>query len=113
MALSTIGRPVFLTAAGAPDRSTPDPSDKSEGKHDPSLAGRWHRTWDPELQAEWMQSVYRIALSKPYVESIAWGNLADINPSLPAGGLLDDMFKPKPAFNKIQELRETYLRKKM
>jgi hypothetical protein len=57
---------------------------------------------------EWLDAAYRIALSKPFVECIAWGNLADINPSLPAGGLLDDMLKPKPAFTKIQELREQF-----
>ena len=47
-------------------------------------------------------------VSKPYIESIAWGNLADTNPTLPAGGLLDDMLKPKPAFVKIQEMREQF-----
>jgi len=110
---STIGRPVFLTSVCAPGRWTPDPTDRSEGKLDPSAAGRWRRPWDAQLQAEWIDAVYRLALSKPYVESIAWGNLADINPTLPAGGLLDDMFKPKPGFAKVQELRETYLRKKV
>jgi hypothetical protein len=107
---STIGRPVFLTAVGAPDRNVPDPSDRSEGKLDPSKGGRWHRPWDPQLQAEWMDDVYRMALSKPYVESIAWGNLVDIHPTLPGGGLMDDMFRPKPSFNKIRELREQFQR---
>src|SRR5438874_271009 len=73
---STIGRPVFLTAVGAPDRNTPDPGDRTEGKLDPSLAGRWHKPWDKNLQADWAEAVYKLALSKPYVESIAWGNLA-------------------------------------
>ncbi len=45
------------------------------------------------------------ALSKPYVESIAWGNLADINNTIPGGGLMNDMFQPKPAFNKLQEMQ--------
>jgi hypothetical protein len=49
-------------------------------------------------------------LSKPYIESIAWGDLADVNPSIPAGGLLDDMLKPKPSFKKIQEMRDQLLR---
>jgi hypothetical protein len=109
---STIGRPVFLTSVCAPGRAGADPSDRSDGKLDPSTAGRWRRPWDSQLQAEWIDAVYRLALSKPYVESIAWGNLADINPSVPGGGLLDDFLKPKPAFAKVQELRETYLRKK-
>lgn len=109
---STIGRPVFLTSVSAPDRFAPDPADRSDGKLDPSRAGFWKRPWDPALQADWMEQVYRLALSKPYVESIAWGNLADINPTVPGGGLMDDMFHPKPSFAKIQELREQFVRGK-
>jgi hypothetical protein len=106
---SILGRPLFLTSLAVPGRFTPDLHDRSEGKLDPSLAGKWKRPWDAELQAEWLSSAYRMALSKPYVESIAWGNLADINPALPAGGLIDDMLKFKPAFNRIQEMREQFL----
>lgn len=109
---STTGRPVFITAASAPDRNQPDRNDKSEGKLNPTSAGRWRTAWDPNLQAEWLSEVYHLALSKPYVESIAWGDLADINPSVPGGGLLDDMLKPKPAFKKLQELREQFHRLK-
>jgi hypothetical protein len=109
---STIGRPVFLTAVGAPDRNVPDPGDRTEGKLDPSQAGRWHKPWDKNLQAQWTEAVYKLALSKPYVESIAWGNLADINNTLPGAGLMDDMFRPKPAFQKIQEMRGEFTRAK-
>jgi hypothetical protein len=105
---STIGRPIFMTTVCVPDRGTPDADDRSEGRLDPSVAGRWKRPWDPQLQAEWIEVVYKLLLSKPFVESVAWGNLADIHPTLPGGGLLDDMLKPKPSFNKLQELRETY-----
>lgn len=107
---STIGRPVFITAIGAPGRSTADIEDASAGRLDPAEAGRWHRPWDQQLQAEWVEAVYRMALSKPFVESIAWANLADLSPTLPGGGLLDDMLKPKPAFTKLQALRDTYQR---
>jgi len=105
---STLGRPLFLTALCVPSRSTADANDRSGGKLDPSAGGRWRRAWDPELQAEWMAAVYRLALSKPYIESVAWGNLADLNPSIPGGGLLDDMLKPKASFTKLQELREQF-----
>ncbi len=105
---STLGKPVFLTAVGVPGRSTPDPTDRSEGKLDPSRGGRWQRPWDPQLQADWMDAVYNMALSKPYVESITWGNLADMGQNLPGGGLLTDMLAPKPAFTKLQELRQRY-----
>jgi endo-1,4-beta-xylanase len=105
---STLGRPVFMTAVGAPGRATPDPSDVLEGRLDPSAAGRWRRPWDPQLQAEWLEQVYRIALSKPFVESVAWANLADIGHTLPAGGLLDDMLRPKPAFERLERMREQF-----
>jgi hypothetical protein len=107
---STIGRPVFVTALGTPARHTPDPGDRSEGKVDPAPAGWWKRPWDPQLQAEWIDTVYKLALSKPFIESVAWANLADANASVPAGGLLDDMLKPKPAFHKIQEMRDALIK---
>lgn len=103
---STLSRPVFLIGVGAPSRSTPDPSDTSDGRLNPSLAGRWRRPWDPQLQAEWLEAVYQLALSKPFVESIAWSNLADLHPTLPGGGLLDDVLQPKPSLQKLQQLRE-------
>jgi hypothetical protein len=105
---STLGRPLFVTAIGAPGQPTADPGDASEGRLDPSAGGRWHRPWDPELQAEWMEAVYHLALSKPYVESICWSELADIRPNLPGGGLLDDVLRPKPAFEKLQAMRTKF-----
>ena len=92
----------------APGRATPDPADRSEGRLDPTLAGRWRRPWDPQLQADWLEAVYHVCLSKPFVESVAWGNLADINQTVPGGGLLDDMFQPKPAYEKLQQMREKF-----
>jgi hypothetical protein len=105
---STMGRPLFLTAIGAPGRNTPDPTDSSEGHLDPANGGRWHRPWDPQLQAEWMEQVYRVALSKPFVESVAWANLADMGHTLPGGGLFDDMMQPKPVFERLHKLREQF-----
>jgi len=109
---SSIGRPVFLTSVGAPDRMTSDPSDRSEGRLEPNKAGRWHGPWDPMRQGKWLESVYKLALSKPFVESIAWGNLSDLGTTIPGGGLLDDMLRPKPAYLKLQELHEQYHRKR-
>ena len=105
---ATLGRPVFLTAVGVPGRAAPDPNDNTGGAQDPALAGRWHRPWDPEIQAEWMEAVYQVALSKPFVEAVAWSNVADVNATLPGGGLLDDLLQPKPAYAKLQQIRERF-----
>jgi hypothetical protein len=105
---STLGRPVFLTAVCAPGRDNADPTDETEGRLNPHAAGRWHRAWDPQLQAEWMEAVYHMALSKPFVESVAWSNVADINQTMPGGGMLDDMLRPKPVFARLQQMRERF-----
>ncbi len=105
---SGFGKPLFLTGVGVPSRATADPSDRDEGKHVPAQAGRWRRPWDEQLQAEWIDSLYKIAFSKPFVESIAWANVADMHHTLPGGGLLNDILQPKPAFRKVQELRESF-----
>ncbi len=49
-----------------------------------------------------------MALSKPFVESIAWSNLADVNHTMPGGGMLDDLLRPKPAFTRLQQMREKF-----
>jgi hypothetical protein len=105
---STLGRPLFLTGIGVPGRATADSSDASVGRLDPSAGGRWHRPWDPQLQAEWMEAAYRVALSKPFVESVAWANLADMGHTLPGGGLLDEMMQPKPVYERLHKMRDQF-----
>ncbi|MFT3787097.1 MAG: hypothetical protein QM770_13175 [Tepidisphaeraceae bacterium] len=109
--LSSTGKPVYITAIGCPGRHNPDGQDRSQGKLDPARAGRWGEPWSPTLQAKWFDAVTRIALGKPFVESVTWANLSDVNATLPAGGLVDDMFKPKPIFDTFQTLRQTYQRR--
>jgi hypothetical protein len=105
---ASLGRPLFVTAMCVPGRPYPDPSDASDGRLDPSAGGRWRKPWDENLQADWIEAFSRLALSKPYVESLAWSSLADLKPTLPGAGLLDQTLKPKPAFKRIQDLRQLY-----
>jgi hypothetical protein len=101
---SSLGRPVFITAIGVPGKVTPD----YQAGADPSQAGRWRRPWDATLQAEWIEAVYQMAFSKPFVESVAWANLADMQSTLPGGGLFDEMLRPKPGFTKLQSMKERF-----
>ena len=106
------GKPVLLTNVGAPGQAGPDADDVSGGKLDPSKGGRWGGPWSAKRQAEWLEAVYKVALSKPYVESLTWANLSDISPTLPAGGLMDDSLHAKAAFETVQKLREARRGKK-
>jgi hypothetical protein len=103
---STLGKPVFLTSLGVPGRMTADPSDQSGGALNPASAGFWREPWSPAQQGKWLEDFARIALSKPYIENICWSNFADLSPSIPGGGLLNDMLQPKAAMGVVQSLRE-------
>ena len=109
--LAGTGKPLYITALSAPSRHFPDSADRSEGSLDPSKAGRWRGPWTPELQADWMEAVSKICLGKPFVESVTWGNLTDANATVPGGGLVDEMFQPKPAFDRLKMLRTAYHRR--
>ena len=100
---ASLGKPVFVTAVACPDRGT------AAGGANPAEGGRWHADWTPERQAKWLRAIYRVALSKPFVENVAWADLSDFESSattLPGSGLLDDMLRPKPAFEALQDIRK-------
>ncbi|MEM7756057.1 MAG: endo-1,4-beta-xylanase [Planctomycetota bacterium] len=88
------------------------PSGTPEATNAPELADRqpgfWRGPWSPERQAEWATAVAGIALSKSFVQSVAWHELYDLPQAaeMPRGGLIDVQGKPKPAAARIAELRE-------
>ncbi|HEX8322799.1 MAG TPA: hypothetical protein VF595_02695 [Tepidisphaeraceae bacterium] len=91
---STLGKPVFLTGVGVPDRAVAE-------------AGSWRGPWSPQTQGLWLEEFSKIALSKPYIENICWSNLSDLSSTLPGGGLLTDMLQPKPVLTVSQAMRES------
>jgi hypothetical protein len=109
--IGAAGKPVCLTAVSAAGRSTPDPADASEGMIDPNQSGAFAQPWSPQTQAQWLDALARVAMSKPFVESITWADLSDVNASVPGGGLLDDMLRPKPVLEALQTVRRNYQRR--
>ena len=57
---ASIGKPLCITNLEVPSE------DIQEG--DSSDAGIWHSKWDQNLQKEWLEQFYKIALSKPNLE---------------------------------------------
>lgn len=84
------GKPLHVTLTGVPS-SGGAPAD-----------GEWRGPWSPALQGEWMREVFRIALSKPFIETVSSARFADATESC---GLLDANGRPKPAFEEILRLR--------
>ncbi len=101
-----LGKTIHVSAALVP--STP-----LAGKAtDPALQGGgiWHAPWSEQVQARWVRAFYDIAFSKPFVESVNWGQLVDgAGGPLATGGLLHGDLTSKPAHAQLLEFRQMLL----
>ena len=101
-----MGKSVHITACQAPSAQTPDKWDAWGGKLDVAKAGKWHREWSDRLQAEWLQAFYRVAISKPFVDTICWRDLADYEGHyIPHGGLCNSDLSPKLAYRELRNFK--------
>ncbi len=68
--------------------------------------GFWRKPWSPVVQSRWLEAVFQIAASKPYVESVAWQEFMD-HPAidLPLSGLVNENMQPKPAMRRLISFR--------
>ena len=88
-------KPLHISAVAVPQLC-------GQGEYDCQRAGLWRRKWDGELQAQWIDCFCRIAMSKPFVESVTYANFADDGyDCLNASGLLTKDIQPKPAYKQI------------
>ncbi len=104
--LAALGKPLHITAVQVPSASTPDQGDAWGGAVSVEQGGYWHESWSEEIQARWLRDFIRVALSKPFVESITWRDLADSEGHyLPHGGLLNRDLTPKKAYNELLRIK--------
>jgi endo-1,4-beta-xylanase len=69
------------------------------------ITGGWREgTWTEEAQAEFAEQFYRLCFGHPAVASINWWGLSDRQIWLPAGGLIDKEYEPKPVYNRLRDL---------
>jgi glycosyl hydrolase family 10 len=100
------GKPVNVTACQVPSDVTPDAWDAWGGAKPASDAGQWHAPWSQRLQAEWLQAFCRVSISKPFVESLCWRDLADYEGHfIPHGGLCRNNLEPKLAYRELRNFR--------
>lgn len=106
---ASLGKPLHITGVEVPSDVKADPLDAWGGSTTAKSGGYWRRPWDDELQAEWLREFVQLAISKPFVESICWTDLADAHPhNLPYSGLLRADYSPKPAYKVLLELAGQY-----
>jgi hypothetical protein len=87
------------------------PSQDGVGLHDSKVAGVWHEEWDQSRQGQWIEQFYKVALSKPFVDTVTYSNLADRNDSTIAhSGLLMDHLESKKSFRSLKKLHNAIFR---
>ena len=106
------GRPVQLTEVGA----SSGPSKRSVVLERLTVSNEpyvWHRPWDEELQADWLEGMYTLGYSKPWIEAVNWYDLDDDHAFIANGGLITSpLGEPKAAFNRLKRLQEEWSRLK-
>jgi GH35 family endo-1,4-beta-xylanase len=94
-----LGKPVHISEVQTPSSIEAEPDKWLGGAVAPS--GWWHRPWDAEVQADWVEHFYTIMCSKPNLQAITWWSLSDRRSFWPHGGLLDRADQPKPAYDRL------------
>jgi len=101
-----LDKAVHVTACQVPSDMAADPQDHWSGEQQVVKAGRWHAPWSQRLQAEWLQAFYRIAISKPFINTICWRDLADQQEHyLSHGGLCRGDLEPKLAYRELRNFK--------
>jgi GH35 family endo-1,4-beta-xylanase len=94
---SVLNKPLHITGVAVPDRAG----------EEPHHGGVWRKQWDQTVQAKWLEQFYKVALSKPFVDTVTYSMLSDRDKGDVAfGGLLTDELEAKKSFHALQHLRK-------
>ena len=106
--VAAFNKPVYLTVAVPSDVVTPIMivSPDAGTPVDPNC-GHWRKPWSSTVQGHWLEAIMQIAMSKPYIEAVAWHEIVD-HPEveLPLSGLMGEDLSPKPSFKRLAAFRK-------
>ena len=97
------GKPIYITEIGATSGPTNETVFNGQQKL-PSGPYEWRRSWDEELQADWLEAVYTIYYSRPLIKAINWYDFADFRPFIVNGGLVKEDTSPKLSYFRMKDL---------
>ncbi len=98
---ATIGRPIIISAFGAPSTWPQYPIPES---YRPPYG-----PWDEDLQARYAEFAYTLFFAEPAVQGITWWSPVDGPLAyIPSGGLIDGQLEPKPAYDALHRWFQTY-----
>jgi endo-1,4-beta-xylanase len=101
--LSVFGKPIYITEIGASSNFVaPNPSGAMNAPAGEPYA--WHRHWDEELQADWLEQVYTMYYSRKNIKAINWYDFSDFRPFIVNGGLVREDCSTKQSFTRTKNL---------
>jgi len=105
----TFGKPIYITEIGASAGVTNGAIQTGETTV-PNGPYDWHRHWDEELQADWLEQVYKIYYARPLIKAINWYDFSDFRPFIRHGGLVREDSTPKLSYFRMKEMLEKWNR---
>jgi endo-1,4-beta-xylanase len=100
--LEKFNKPIYITEVGATAGGM-DPNTRMPFK-DYNQPYDWHRQWDEDLQADWLEQVYTLYYSRPSIKAINWYDFSDFRPFITNGGLVREDSTPKKSFFRLKEI---------
>lgn len=107
--LEKFSKPIYITEFGASSGPTKEMIATGQMKLDDEPF-EWHRPWDEELQAEWLEQMYTLYYSRPTIKAINWYDFSDFRPHIVNGGLIREDSTAKRSFNRLKELLDSWNR---
>lgn len=102
-----LDRPLAISGLGCPS----GPLTPTEHPEHFAQPGSWRGNWNDASQANWLSAYAGVALSKPYVETVCWQELADPSGAteMRTGGLFDRRMEPRPALQRLIDMRRAII----
>ncbi|HUF11039.1 MAG TPA: endo-1,4-beta-xylanase [Rhodothermales bacterium] len=97
------GKPVQITEIGATSGPTTETVRAGDMKLQDHLYD-WRRPWDEDLQADWLEELYTLFYSKPWIEAINWYDFADFRTFIRNGGLVREDLSTKQSYDRLHNL---------
>jgi len=95
-----VAKPLHITSVGIPDRV-------NKTQNNPDTCGYWHKPWTQEVQSHWIESLYKAALSRSFINTVTYGALADgAEDEIVGMGLLDEKLAPKKALATVAKFQK-------
>lgn len=96
-----VAKPLCITGVEVPSKNGKD-------LYASHVAGVWHEEWNELRQEQWIEQFYKIAFSKPFVDTVTYSNLIDtVESDIVNSGLLTERLEAKKSCRALKKLQDS------